>query len=158
MSEDAGRAPHDRQIAVYLTAQNVVSVELPIEGDVADTDGHVVTGTVLRRRGVDRTLVPVRARIAHGVAPQTAAAMLRKMADMVEADPNFLSGPPGTAVRRTPEGEHIRKHLTPEALLAAAEGLDEEDREKLLSMMGEIRLELTDPEQPRDTKPDDGML
>ena len=156
MSDASGRSPTERQIAVYLTAQNVVSVDLPVEGDVGDADGHVVTGTVLRRRGVDRTLVPVRARIAHGVAPATAAAMLRKMAEMVEADPNFLSGPPGTAVRRTPEGDHIRKRLTPEALLAAAEGLDEEDREKLLSMMGEIRLELSDPEQEQ--RPDDGML
>ncbi|MEZ6163242.1 MAG: hypothetical protein R3B67_02280 [Phycisphaerales bacterium] len=47
-------------------------------------DGHVITGAIIRRLEDRGSLAPVRVRIRHGVAAQTAASMLRKMADMLE--------------------------------------------------------------------------
>jgi len=133
----------ERQVAIFLSAVNAETYE-KLGDESADSEGHIVSGAVLRRKSVDRSYVPVRVRVAHGVASATAVAMLRKMADLIEGEPDFLSSVPGTAIRRLPDGGSVRKQLTPEGILEAADRLDKDDRLRLMAMMEEIRLELTD--------------
>ncbi|MFT5422674.1 MAG: hypothetical protein ACI89L_000439 [Phycisphaerales bacterium] len=133
----------ERQVAIFLSAVNAETYE-KLGDESADAQGHIVSGAVLRRKSVDRSYVPVRVRVAHGVASATAVAMLRKMADLIEGEPDFLSSVPGTAIRRLPDGSSVRKTLTPEGILEAADRLDKDDRLRLMAMMEEIKLELTD--------------
>ncbi|MEZ6318374.1 MAG: hypothetical protein R3B49_06420 [Phycisphaerales bacterium] len=140
--------PSERQTAIYLAAHNAVTLELSSSTE-PDEDGHIVTGTVLRRSPPDPTLVPVRARVAHGVAPSTAAAMLRKMADLLEQNPGFLSAEPGAAVRRLADGTSVRKRLTPEAISALAMTLEPAERDRLTRLLDQIRPAITEePEGP----------
>jgi hypothetical protein len=133
----------ERQIAVFLSGFNAETIDAG-EELAPDAEGHILTAAVLRRAAVDRSMVPVRVRVAHGVAAQTAAGMLRKMADMIEREPGFLSSRPGTALRRLPDGDVLRKRLTPEGILAAADRLSQTDRERLLGSIEQIRAELSD--------------
>ena len=66
-------------LAAYLSGMNASTFDR--EDDPAvDEDGHVINGTIIRRIEDQGSMVPVRVRIGHGVASQTAAQMLRKMA------------------------------------------------------------------------------
>lgn len=140
---------NERQIAVYISGFNAESYDRA--GDpAADSDGHVITATVLKREGADHSLVPVRVRIGHGVSARTAATMLRKVADLVERNPDLLSAMPGFAVRRNPDGSAVRRRITPEGLMRAAEQLEGEDRERMLEMIDKIREQITDEPRPED--------
>ncbi len=133
-------------LAAYLSGLNASTIDR--EDDPAvDDDGHVVTGTIIRRLEDQGTLAPVRVRIGHGVAPQTAASMLRKMADMLENSPDFLSQRAGAAVRRMPDGTTQRKQLTVKGMLAAADEMSPEERAKLHAMLDQIRIQIDDPDK-----------
>ncbi len=133
-------------LAAYLSGMNASTIDR--EDDPAvDGDGHVVTGTIIRRLEDQGSLVPVRVRIGHGVSARTAASMLRKMADMIEAQPDFLSQRAGAAVRRLPDGSTQRKQLTIRGMLAAAEEMSPEERAKLHAMLDEIRIQIDDPDR-----------
>lgn len=133
-------------LAAYLSGLNASTIDR--EDDPAvDADGHVVTGTIIRRLQDQGTLAPVRVRIGHGVSTQTAAQMLRKMAEMLESSPDFLSQRAGAAVRRMPDGTTQRKQLTIRGMLAAAEEMPPEERAKLHAMLDEIRIQIDDPDQ-----------
>ena len=154
---------NERQVAIYLSGVNAETYE-KLGDDTADADGHIVSGAVLRRKNVDRSYVPIRVRVAHGVAGQTASTMLRKMADLIDGQPDFLSSAPGTAIRRLPDGTTRKKILTPEAILQAADRLDVDERLRLMAMMDEIRLELsdetlrTDDDTPEGHEPEGGGM
>lgn len=136
-------------LAAYLSGLNASTLDR--EDDPAvDAEGHVVTGTIIRRLEDQGSMAPVRVRIGHGVAPQTAAAMLRKMADMLEDQPDFLSQRAGAAVRRMPDGSTQRKQLTIRGMLAAAEEMSPEERKKLHAMLDEIRVQIDDPDKGDD--------
>ncbi|MCA9275441.1 MAG: hypothetical protein KDA29_05405 [Phycisphaerales bacterium] len=136
-------------LAAYLSGLNASTLDR--EGDPAvDEDGHVITGTIIRRLEDQGSLAPVRVRIGHGVAAQTAASMLRKMADMLEDRPDFLSQRAGAAVRRLPDGTTQRKQLTIRGMLAAAEEMSPEERAKLHAMLDEIRVQIDDPDKGDD--------
>jgi hypothetical protein len=138
----------DRQTAIFLTGVNAETFERADE-PTADEHGHIISAAVLRRRPVDPTLVPVRVRVAHGVSAETAVTMLRKMADMLERNPGFLSERPGAALRRLPGGETAKKQLTAEGIRHAASSLSGEERKRLLAMMDEIRMEIADQTPPQ---------
>lgn len=146
---------NERQVAVFLSGVNAETYE-KLGDEAADGDGHIVSGAVLRRKSVDRSYVPIRVRVAHGVAAATAASMLRKMADLLDDEPDFLSADPGTAIRRMPDGTSMRKKLTPEGILQAADRLDSDDRARLIAMMEEIKLELTDDHLNNDRSDHEG--
>jgi hypothetical protein len=132
-------------LAAYLSGLNASTLDR--EDDPAvDEDGHVITGTIIRRLEDQGSMAPVRVRIGHGVAAQTAASMLRKMADMIEDRPDFLSQRAGAAVRRLPNGTTQRKQLTIKGMLAAADEMSPEERAKLHSMLDEIRVQIDDPD------------
>lgn len=133
-------------LAAYLSGLNASTLDR--EGDPAvDADGHVITGTIIRRLEDQGSLAPVRVRIGHGVAAQTAAGMLRKMAEMLESQPDFLSQRAGAAVRRLPDGSTQRKQLTIKGMLAAADEMSPEERAKLHAMLDEIRIQIDDPDK-----------
>ena len=132
-------------LAAYLSGLNASTLDR--EDDPAvDEDGHVITGTIIRRLEDQGSMAPVRVRIGHGVAAQTAASMLRKMADMIEDRPDFLSQRAGAAVRRLPDGTTQRKQLTIKGMLAAADEMSPEERAKLHAMLDEIRVQIDDPD------------
>lgn len=150
MSEERdARAASGRHVAVYFSGINAETFDRAAEPS-ADEQGHVVTGSILRRSEPDPSLVPVRVRIAHGVAPATASSMLRKIADLIDRAPDYLSAPPGSAIRRMPDGSAVRKRLTPEGLLRAADEMDASERRRLIDMMDEIRMQITDDPPPED--------
>ena len=133
-------------LAAYLSGLNASTLDR--EDDPAvDADGHVVTGTIIRRLEDQGTLAPVRVRVGHGVSAQTAAQMLRKMADMLEDQPDFLSQRAGAAVRRMPDGTTQRKQLTIRGMLAAAEEMSPDERAKLHAMLDQIRVQIDDPDK-----------
>jgi hypothetical protein len=133
-------------LAAYLSGLNASTLDR--EDDPAvDEDGHVVTGTIIRRLEDQGTLAPVRVRVGHGVSAQTAAQMLRKMADMLEDQPDFLSQRAGAAVRRMPDGTTQRKQLTIRGMLAAAEEMSPDERAKLHAMLDQIRVQIDDPDK-----------
>lgn len=133
-------------LAAYLSGLNASTLDR--EDDPAvDEDGHVVTGTIIRRLEDQGTLAPVRVRVGHGVSAQTAAQMLRKMADMLEDQPDFLSERAGAAVRRMPDGTTQRKQLTIRGMLAAAEEMSPDERAKLHAMLDQIRVQIDDPDK-----------
>lgn len=136
-------------LAAYLSGLNASTLDR--EGDPAvDADGHVITGTIIRRLEDQGSLAPVRVRIGHGVAAQTAAGMLRKMAEMLESQPDFLSQRAGAAVRRLPDGSTQRKQLTIKGMLAAADEMSPEERAKLHAMLDQIRVQIDDPDKGDD--------
>ncbi len=139
----------DRDIAIYLNGLNAETYDRA-DDPSADEDGHVVTATVLRGPRGDTSMVPVRVRIGHGVSVTTASGMLRKMADMIDDNPDLLSGMPGFALRRIPGGGAERKRITPEGLEQMADRLEGEDREKLLEMIDRIRDQITEDPSPDD--------
>jgi len=144
-------------LAAYISGMNATTFDR--EDDPAvDEDGHVINGTIIRRIEDNGSMVPVRVRIGHGVAAQTAAQMLRKMADMLEDEPSFLNDRAGAAIRRLPDGTSQRKQLTIEGMLAASEELSVEERNKLHAMLDQIRIQIDDPKKPKPDYPDDGML
>lgn len=137
----------DKQIAIYISGINVETFD-KLDEPTADADGHVIHATVLKHDGPTGNLVPVKIRIDHGVAPATAAAMLRKAADMIERTPDMLSADPGTAIRRLPDGSSVRKKLTPARLLEAGKLLDEEDRKRLIDLVERLRADLPPDDEP----------
>jgi len=111
----------------------------------ADADGHMVSAAVLRRGGSETPIAPVRAVVSHGVSPVTAAAMLRKMADLIEAAPDVVSAEPGNSVRRLPDGSVRRVRVTLEGLRGAAEQAEDAVRRKLLDALGDLGPAIDDP-------------
>lgn len=154
MEFESGDTNH---LAAYLSGMNAATFDRD-EDPAVDADGHVINGTIIRRPEDQGSLVPVRVRIGHGVAAQTAASMLRKIADMLEDQPSFLNERAGAAIRRLPDGTSQRKQLTIEGMLAAAEELSVEERNKLHAMLDQIRIQIDDPEKPGPQYPEDGML
>ncbi|MCA9297441.1 MAG: hypothetical protein KDA28_00160 [Phycisphaerales bacterium] len=124
-------------IIVHLSGVNAETFDRA-DDPTADEDGHVITASVVRLES-ETSLAPVRVRIGHGVAPDTAVAMLRKMAGLLEKNPDLLSADPGVVARRMPDGTTQRKHLTREDLEAAIESLDEADRKRLEAMLDILR-------------------
>ncbi|MFK7758992.1 MAG: hypothetical protein AB8C13_03475 [Phycisphaerales bacterium] len=143
-------------LAAYFSGLNAATMDRE-DDPSADNDGHVITGTIINRPDSESTIVPVRVRVGHGVAAQTASEMLRKMADMIDQNPEFLSEKPGAAIRRLPDGTNVKKQLTIEGMLAVAQTLSEEDRNKLFSMLDQIRVQIDDPknDEPDDDTQDD---
>tara|TARA_R110000782_G_scaffold13976_2_gene40899 strand:- start:1576 stop:2079 length:504 start_codon:yes stop_codon:yes gene_type:complete len=136
--------PEDtNHLAVYLSGLNAETYE---RGDdpSADSDGHVINGTIIRRPEDPGSIVPVRVRIGHGVSSQTAARMLRKMAEMLEKEPDFLSDRAGAAIRRMPDGTATRKQLTVQSMLEVAEQLGEEEKQRLIANLPVIRVQIDD--------------
>ena len=144
-------------LAAYISGMNAATFDRD-EDPAVDEDGHVINGTIIRRIEDHGSMVPVRVRIGHGVAAQTAAQMLRKMADMLEGEPSFLNDRAGAAIRRLPDGTSQRKQLTIEGMLAASEELSVEERNKLHAMLDQIRIQIDDPKKQKPDYPDDGML
>ena len=135
-----------KDIIVQLSAVNAATVDR--EGDVlADAEGHVVTASVVRTRGTTASPAPVRAQIDHGVSSATAAAMLRKMANLVEAGPGVLSAEPGTGTRLRPDGSVETKRITAEQLREAAKQFDGEIARRLLDVA-----DLIEPDPPFPTR------
>jgi hypothetical protein len=134
-----------KQTAVYFAGINAVTFDRPDE-PTADADGHIINATVLRREEAVHSLIPVRARVAHGVSPATAASMLRKMADLIETSPELVNAEPGIAYRRLPDGSSVRKKLTPKTLLEAGRMLDEDDRKRLIDLIERLRDDLPSDE------------
>lgn len=139
----------DRDIAIYLNGFNAETYDRA-DDPAADADGHVVSATVLRRPSAGESMVPVRVRIGHGVSGATAAGMLRKMADLIDQNPDLLNAMPGFAVRRTADGGSQRRRITPEGLAAFAASLDGEERDRVLDMIERIRDQITDEPSPDD--------
>lgn len=132
-----GASPRPWHVGVFISGHNAESFEHAehVEGDA---DGHVISGSVLRFQAMSTPLAPVQARVAHGCSVATAAAMLRKMADLIERAPEVLSGEPGWQVRRERDGGVARRRVTIEGLRAVAEDLDPGLRAWLLSRLDEI--------------------
>lgn len=130
-------------LAIYLSGLNAETYERP-DDPSADADGHVINGTIIKRPEDPGSIVPVRVRIGHGVSAQTAAKMLRKMADMLEKQPDFLSDRAGAAIRRLPDGTAMRKQLTVQAMLEVAEQLGAEEKQRLLANLPVIRVQIDD--------------
>lgn len=145
---------HDpSSLAAYFSGLNAATIDREDDPTV-DEDGHVITGTIINRPGAETTVAPVRVRVGHGVGAQTASMMLRKMADMIDQNPEFLSQKPGSAIRRLPDGTNIKKQLTIEGMLAAADQLSEEDRTRLHASLDQIRVQIDDPKRSDDDDDD----
>ena len=144
-------------LAAYISGMNAATFDRD-DDPAVDDDGHVINGTIIRRLDDQGSMVPVRVRIGHGVAAQTASQMLRKMADMIESEPTFLNDRAGAAIRRLPDGTSQRKQLTIEGMLAASNELSVEERNKLHAMLDQIRVQIDDPKKQKPDYPEDGML
>jgi hypothetical protein len=135
-----------KDIVVQLSAVNAATVDR--EGDaLADAEGHVVTASVVRSRSAALSPAPVRAQVDHGVSAASAASMLRKMANLVEAGPGILSAEPGTGTRLRPDGSVETKRITPEQLRDAAKQFDGEIARRLLDVA-----DLIEPDPPFPTR------
>jgi hypothetical protein len=130
-------------LAIYLSGLNADTYEKGDDPSV-DEDGHVITGTVIKRPEDPGSIVPVRVRVGHGVSAQTAAGMLRKMADMLEREPTFLSDRAGAAIRRQPDGTAQRKLLTVEGMLEVARQMGEDEMKRLLANLPSLRTQIDD--------------
>lgn len=130
-------------LAAYLSGLNAETIDRGDDAS-ADGDGHVITGTIIKRPEDPGSLVPVRVRVGHGVSAQTAAAMLRKMADMLEKEPGFLSDRAGAAIRRQPDGSALRKQLTIQGMLEVARQMGEEEMQRLMANLPLIRVQIDD--------------
>lgn len=139
-STDAGWTGDEQpwQIGVFLTGHNAETMDAPMDLG-GDEDGHIVGGAVLRFQATETPLAPVKVRVSHGCAPSTAAAMLRKMAEMIEREPNLLRDEPGWQARRLPDGTVAKKKITVEGLRAVAQDLSPEMRAQVLDMLDRIR-------------------
>jgi len=138
MSEREPSPTHEQVPVLFLAGHNAESIELA-DHPHADEQGHFIGGSVLfvtRNKG---DLTPVRALVGHGVAPETAAQMLRKMADLIEIAPDLVSGQPGTHVRRLPDGEILRDRLTVDGILAKLDQLPPDMRDRLVDSIDQIR-------------------
>jgi len=158
MNDEQTPLTHDpSNLAAYFAGLNASAIDR--EDDPAvDEDGHVISGTIINRPKSESDMVPVRVRIGHGVGAQTASSMLRKMAEMIDQNPEFLSDRPGSAIRRLPDGSNVKKQLTIEGMLAVAEQLSQEDRDRLYRMLDQIRIQIDDQDPPKSDdppKPDD---
>ncbi|GEM_PF-1161863 len=130
-------------LAIYLSGLNADTYEKGDDPSV-DEDGHVITGTVIKRPEDPGSIVPLRVRVGHGVSAQTAAQMLRKMADMLEREPTFLSDRAGAAIRRLPDGTAQRKQLTVEGMLEVARQMGEAEMQRLLANLPALRTQIDD--------------
>lgn len=130
--------PNDHPIAIYLVGYNAESLDRQ-DDPTADSDGHVISASVMRREDTQTPISPVNVRISHGASPQTISTMLRKMADMVDTEPAIVNAMPGTAARRMPDGSVHTKTVTIEQFEQAAEHLPEDQRDQLLSIMDKLR-------------------
>lgn len=135
----------DPKRIVCLSGYNAETVDAP-SGPEPDGDGHIVSGTVVGRPDASGpgSLAPVRAVVAHGVAASTAAAMLRKMADLVESAPELLSETPGFGARQTGPGTADRVRITPEDLERLVQKAPEGVRERLVRALDDLRRSLRD--------------
>ena len=88
--------PNDHPIAIYLVGYNAESLDRQ-DDPTADSDGHVISASVMRREDTQTPISPVNVRISHGASPRTISTMLRKMADMVDTEPGLVNAMPGTA-------------------------------------------------------------
>ncbi|MBL4590468.1 MAG: hypothetical protein JKY96_00770, partial [Phycisphaerales bacterium] len=70
---------HTNHLGVYFSGVNPETFDRDDDG-AADPDGHLISGTVIKRPDETPSLVPVHVRVGHGVAAGTAATMLRKIA------------------------------------------------------------------------------
>ena len=151
MTEDVQNPlTHDpSNLAAYFSGLNASAIDREDDPSV-DQDGHVITGTIINRPESEPSVAPVRVRVGHGVGAQTASQMLRKMADMIDQNPEFLSDKPGSALRRLPDGSNIKKQLTIEGMLAVAQQLDPEERNRPYQMLDQIRIQIDDPKRDDD--------
>lgn len=144
MNDFNQKPTHDTtKLAAYLSGFNAATMDRE-DDPTADTDGHVISGSIINRPESESSTAPVRVRIGHGVAASTAAAMLRKMADMLEQTPEFLSEKPGFAVRRLPDGSTMTKQLTIENMKAVAQSLPKDERDRFYAMLDQIRIQIDD--------------
>lgn len=148
---------HTNHLAAYFSGVNPETFDRE-EEPTADSDGQVISGTILKNPNDNTSLVPVRVRIAHGVSAETASTMLRKIADLIDDNPSFTSDRAGAAIRRLPDGTYAKKQLTIESMLAAAEQLPKEDRNRLLRIVDQIRIQIDDPKRDKDNGPDEHGL
>ncbi len=154
MNDEQSPLTHDpAHLAAYFSGLNASALDRE-EDPTTDEDGHLITGTIINRPDSESSMVPVRVRVGHGVGSQTASMMLRKMADMIDQSPEFLSDRPGAALRRLPDGTNIKKQLTIEGMLAMAEQLSTEDRDRLYKMLDQIRVQIDDQDPPNPPPPD----
>lgn len=152
--DDQNPLTHDpSNLAAYFSGLNASTMDRE-DDPSADEDGHVITGTIINRPDSESSIAPVRVRIGHGVGSQTASQMLRKMADMIDQNPEFLSDMPGSAMRRMPDGSNQKKQLTIEGMLAVAEQMSEEDRNRLYKMLDQIRVQIDDQDPPNEDRRD----
>jgi len=140
---DFADQPDTNHLAIYLSGLNAETHDRGDDPGV-DEDGHVITGTIIKRPEDPGSIVPVRVRVGHGVSAQTAATMLRKMADMLEREPTFLSDRAGAAVRRLPDGSVQRKQLTIEGMIEVAKQLGEAEMQRLIANLPMIRVQIDD--------------
>lgn len=140
---DFADQPDTNHLAIYLSGLNAETHDRGEDPGV-DEDGHVITGTIIKRPEDPGSIVPVRVRVGHGVSAQTAATMLRKMADMLEQEPTFLSDRAGAAVRRQPDGSVQRKQLTIEGMIEVAKQLGEAEMQRLIANLPVIRVQIDD--------------
>lgn len=139
---------HDpSNLAAYFSGLNASTIDRE-DDPSTDEDGHVITGTIVNRPGAETTVAPVRVRVGHGVGAQTASQMLRKMADMIDQNPEFLSETPGSAIRRLPDGSNLKKKLTIEGMKEVAEQLSVEERNRFYKMLDQIRVQIDDQDRP----------
>ena len=156
MNDEQIPLTHDpSNLAAYFSGINASAIDRE-DDPSADGDGHVISGTIINRPDSESGIAPVRVRIGHGVGAQTASSMLRKMAEMIDQNPEFLSDRPGSAIRRMPDGSNVKKQLTIEGMLAMAEQLSKEDRNRLYKMLDQIRVQIDDQDRrdPPDTSGD----
>ena len=148
MNDEQTPLTHDpSNLAAYFSGINASALDRE-DDPSADEDGHVISGTIINRPDSESSIAPVRVRVGHGVGAQTASQMLRKMADMIDGNPEFLSDKPGSAMRRMPDGSNLKKQLTIEGMLAVAEQLSEGDRNRLYKMLDQIRVQIDDQDSP----------
>lgn len=105
----------------------------------ADSDGHVVGGTVFYAERSTDDLTPVRAIVGHGVSPPMAAEMLRKIADLIEEAPEMLSEEPGATARRVEGDAPRRARIDSESVAEAAQAMPPEARDRFLKMFAKVR-------------------
>ncbi len=137
---------HTNHLGVYFTGVNPETFDRDDDA-IADEDGHLISGTVIKRPSENSSLVPVHVRVGHGVAAGTAATMLRKIADMIESNPTFTSSRAGSAIRKETDGSYTKRQLTIAGMLAAAEQMPPEDRARLHKIIDQIRIQIDDPKK-----------
>ncbi len=148
---------HTNHLSVVFSGLNPETFDRADE-PTADADGHVISGNVLKHPNDTPSMVPVRVRVGHGVSPNTAATMLRKIADMIENNPTFTSDRAGSAIRLLPDGTYARKLLTAESMIAAAQQMPKEDRNRFMRILDQIRIQIDDPKEENTGPSDSDMM